>query len=622
MVLKKSPLIQILQNLGILVVLFTLSRVLFYLFNRSYFEDLSLWEFIMGVRFDLSLIAMLNIGIVFFQLIPISNYLYQRFWYILFIVLNSLALATQFVDMAYFPFTLRRSDVSLITAEGMREEMKSLWWSYLTQYWYLVLIFILFIITLIRSTQMVAPPQFERKKSSLSYSLFGLLILGFLFLAIRGGTQKKPLRQVDANYRVSNTNAPLVLNTPFVILKSIGKNDALTPYQFYTKDEINTPYPETYLPQAQESTFQKKNVIIFILESFGKENIGFYNTGDSYTPFLDSLIEQSYSYKHSYANGKVSIDALPSVICSIPAWYNTSYIHSKYVFNTIESLPKLLGSKGYYTAFYHGAFNGSQNFDRFAEVAGFDHYFGKNEYPDPNHDDGRWGIWDEEFLAYFHQQINQTPQPFFTTLFTLSSHNPYKVPEKYQGKFPKGTNIIHESIGYTDMSIRKFFGLAQKEDWYSNTLFVFTADHTSQSFDSPDLIEKMKVPIFFFDPSNPTLKGESQEIIQQIDIMPWVMNYLKFENKFLSFGNKNNEKNPLAIEFLNHQYWVIEKNTVYVFNEKIEIESAFDLHKDYEDRKNILQTNAHSDSLTMRFRYLIQEFNQRNIHNKMKVSQP
>ncbi len=619
MVLKDKSIRRILTHLFVLIVLFSITRVLFYIFNKSYFDEVSFREFGLGLRFDLSVISMLNIGLIFFQLLPISSKLYQRIIYILFIGVNAIALAMQFIDMAYFPFTLRRSDLSLITAEGMHQEMKTLWLSFLGQYWYLFLIFIGFVYLLIQFTKAVSYPEIRSKKFYIQHTIGSLIVLGLMFIAIRGGLQPKPIRQVDASDGISSTNVPLVLNTPFVVIKSIGKKDALIPYSFYEKGNFDTPYSETFIPE-KDSAFTQKNVVILILESFGKENIGYYTKGESYTPFLDSLLTVSFSYTNSYANGKVSIAALPSIISGIPAWYNTSYIHSKYVFNPTESFPQLLKEKGYQSSFFHGAFNGSQNFDRFAEIAGFDSYYGKNEYPNPDHDDGRWGIWDEDFLQYFNAQLSTFEQPFFSTLFTLSSHNPYAVPDKYKGVFPKGTNIIHESIGYTDSSLRTFFNAARKTEWYANTLFVITADHTSQSFNSPDLIEKMKVPIFFFDPSNPSLKGESTMDIQHIDILPWVMSYLNYDQPFLSFGNKNNPNTSRAIEYLNNQYWIIEKENLYIFDTQINLIEAYNISLPYENRNNIVASISNKDSITQEFRWFIQEFNQRNIQNKMKES--
>ena len=126
---------------------------------------------------------------------------------------------------------------------------------------------------------------------------------------------------------------------------------------------------------------------------FGREN-----TQRGQTPFLDSLIEKSLFFENGFANGKLSIDAVPSTLSSIPSLMNNSLITSSYAINEVYALPKILKDNGYQTSFFHGAFNGSQNFDQYCKVAGFDAYYGKNEYEGPEAFDGRWGIFDEEFL--------------------------------------------------------------------------------------------------------------------------------------------------------------------------------------------------------------------------------
>lgn len=184
-------------------------------------------------------------------------------------------------------------------------------------------------------------------------------------------------------------------------------------------------------------------------------------------------------FKNGFANGKLSMDALPSIVAGIPSLMTNSYISATYGTNTIQAYPSMLKGKSYHTSFFHGAFNGSQNFDKFAFIAGFDQYFGKNEYPHQGAEDGYWGIFDEEFMQFFCKKQTDFNQPFFSVLFSVSSHNPYPVPEKYRGKFPLGTAKIHESIGYADFALKQYFATAKKQDWFKNTLLVLTADHTS-----------------------------------------------------------------------------------------------------------------------------------------------
>src|SRR5690606_4915292 len=118
--------------------------------------------------------------------------------------------------------------------------------------------------------------------------------------------------------------------------------------------------------------------VLIILESFGREH-----TNRGYTPFLDSLATESRYYENGFANGKLSIDAVPSTLTSIPSLMTTSLITSGYALNKIHGMPRIANDNGYHTAFFHGAFNGSQNFDKYCHGAGFKAYYGMDEYRGP-----------------------------------------------------------------------------------------------------------------------------------------------------------------------------------------------------------------------------------------------
>jgi phosphoglycerol transferase MdoB-like AlkP superfamily enzyme len=178
--------------------------------------------------------------------------------------------------------------------------------------------------------------------------------------------------------------------------------------------------------------------------------------------------------------------------------------------NTTNSLSKILRKEGYNTSFFHGAFNGSQNFDQYTRAAEFEKYYGKDEYVGREAFDGKWGIYDEKFLQFFAKKLSSFKTPFFSTIFTISSHNPYKILDRYKNKFPKGTTIVQESIAYTDYSLKLFFDNAKKQKWYNNTLFVISADHTSADGEldiDKTILGKFHIPILFFDPGNPNLSG-------------------------------------------------------------------------------------------------------------------
>lgn len=228
---------------------------------------------------------------------------------------------------------------------------------------------------------------------------------------------------------------------------------------------------------------------------------------------------------------------MPSILASIPS-LETPYTISHYANNEINGLPGLLKRKGYYSAFFHGAPNGSMGFDSFARLAGFDDYFGLDQYPVKSDFDGMWGVWDEPFFKYFASELNTFRQPFLAAIFSVSSHHPFMVPEKYTGRFKKGPAPIVEVVGYTDFALKELFDEISKASWFNNTLFVITADHTNESIhkEYQNNFGSYSIPVIFYSPGS-DLKGIKKRIAQQIDIMPTVLSYLNYDEEYIAFGN-------------------------------------------------------------------------------------
>jgi phosphoglycerol transferase MdoB-like AlkP superfamily enzyme len=557
------------RRILIVFAIYQFSRILFLLFNRSNFSNLDVKTFMGGALFDLSAIGFINLLFILLHVFP-GNFKYkngyQKVLRIAFFIVNLIFIATNFVDLEYYKFTGRRSSFGLITAKGMEHEIGGLIISFLQEFWYILIGFIILAIVFWKSLsrpKFILPLEKLTVKSAAKQTGILLLSLVIGLLMARGGFGEKPLSIVDAINYSSLGNSALVLNTPFSILKTAGKKENLIDPKFYSELELNQIFNPVFVSNPTENPI-KKNVVIFILESFGDENLR-----QGYTPFMDSLATQSYYFKNGFANGKVSIDAVPSTLSSIPSLMNTPIISSGYSLNKVYGLPKIFKKQGYNTSFFHGAFNGSQNFDQYCKVAGFDQYFGKNEYTGSEAFDGSWGIFDEEFMQFFNRKLTSFKQPFFSTLFTISSHNPYKVPDRYKGKFIKGTRKIQESIGYTDYSLKQFFQSAKKEPWYNNTLFVIVADHTSSEPTASKYqtnVGKFRIPILFFDPSNPTFKGVQEKNFQQIDVLPSILEYLNIKDTVVTYGKPLSSEKNYVVYYLDNIYHLIQDDYYLAFD--------------------------------------------------------
>ena len=207
--------------------------------------------------------------------------------------------------------------------------------------------------------------------------------------------------------------------------------------------------------QLAIDTLPQRNVVLIVLESFGQEFMGCYNTqegADTRTPFLDSLAKHSLLY-NGRSNGKKSIEGIMAINTGIPNLMSIPLTNSAYNEDDYTGLPAVLRKHGYRTAFFHGSYNGVMEFDRTCEKIGFDEYHGMNEY---NADemarksdyDGVWGIYDEPFLQYTAKRIGTYSEPFFAEVFTVTSHHPVPIPDEHKGEFKEGRHPILKCVEY------------------------------------------------------------------------------------------------------------------------------------------------------------------------------
>ena len=371
----------------------------------------------------------------------------------------------------------------------------------------------------------------------------------------------------------------------------------------------------------------KKNVVVIILESMATEYYGFYNKDltnyDGYTPFLDSLIGHSYTSYNCFANGTKSIDAIPAILASIPAT-KFHFSLSKYCTNKINGLGSILNKEGYTTSFFHGAPNGSMGFESLSNLFGITNYYGMDNYKEKSDFDGVWGVWDDKFFTYFADELNKMEEPFFSSIFSCSSHHPYKIPQEFKNKFEKGKHPMHECVQYTDYSLQLFFNKIKHEPWFNNTLFVITADHTNISFEKGyrSSLGIFRVPIIFYDPSNINLNQKSNNVIQQIDIMPSILSYLNYNKPFMSLGNNIfNDQNGFAINYNNGFQLIIEDKLIVYDETEEKITKVFDIIDDMRLRKNILNEmdTVNLEKYQNKIRAFIQTYNNRMINNTMSL---
>lgn len=623
-----------LYRIAIVYVLLTITRVTFYLFNAGLFPNISFTDFLTilrgGLKFDTAAIIYLNIAFIVMNIIPfrfVYNKVYQQVAKWIYIITNSIGLLANCADTAYYPFTIKRTTSLVFSQFSNEENMLSLVGQFLIDWWYMLLLFIALVAVLIfLYDRLTLKEPTENNLKFYSCSAIAMCIVLFLcFGGVRGGFRHstRPISPADAGEYVKQPNEmAIVQNTPFTLIRTIGKA-GLQRINYFDEKEAET-YFSIYHHLESPKEMKKCNVVIFILESWSREYVGFLNKDipnyKGYTPFVDSLMEHSLVFKYAYANGRKSIDAIPSVIAGIP-YVKVPYVLSHYSSNKTCSLAQYLSQEGYYSAFFHGAPNGSMGFQSFTHLVGFDDYFGKDEYNNDADFDGMWGIWDEEFFHFYAEKMGTFKEPFFASLFSLSSHHPFKVPARYEGKFPKGPLPVHECIGYTDNALRQFFNYAKTQPWYENTLFVFSADHASVA----DLEEykntpgAFAIPIFFYKPDNSLQKFDTTTIAQQTDILPSILSYLNYPSDFCAFGKNlfDTTQSQMAINYTNTNFQCFYKDYVIQLDENKSL-NMYNFKADRYFENDVLNSGLPEQTEMENYsKAFIQEYTNRMIDNTM-----
>lgn len=579
-----SPLLVVLWNLLLVYLIYQIARIEYWLENSSYLNyTFDVWRG--GLMFDTSAILYTNALYVVLMLFPLhykETTIYHKICKWLFIIVNGLAFAINLADSVYFRYTMRRTTSTVFDEFSSEGNLGSIIGTEFLSHWYLVLLFalIMWLLWKFYATPNLNVKVLNKWKYNGACLLSLILFTPFCIAGMRGGfaTAVRPITISNAmQYTERPTDAPLVLNTPFSLLRTIDTNVFVVPNYFDSAEEMEAVYTPIHIP-SDSLQMEKKNVVVLIVESFGREYIGALNKTledgkyKGYTPCVDSLISKSTTFNHSFCNGRKSIDGMPSILSSIPMFVEP-FILTPSSMNDYTGLAGILAKEGYETAFFHGAQNGSMGFQAFAQKTGFQRYYGRTEYEESCGTadfDGTWAIWDEPFLQFFANEMSKMKQPFMTSVFTASSHHPFAVPEKYKKQFVEEELEIHKCIRYTDMSIGKFFDTASRQPWFKNTIFVLTSDHTNMSNHAEYQTDLggFCSPIIIYDPSRPEGKTVDK-IAQQIDILPTILGMLNYTKPYFGFGIdvlNTPKEDTWAVNYLNGYYQYVRYGYVLQFD--------------------------------------------------------
>jgi glucan phosphoethanolaminetransferase (alkaline phosphatase superfamily) len=619
------------QRLGILVLLYAVCRIIFFLFNKDLFPDLDPTDFLsvmwFGLRFDIASIIYINLLFILLHIFPSpwrETLRYQQVIKAIFYLFNGFALMLESGDFIYFRYGLKRTSTHELglanDASVLPMVIRDFWFVFL-----LVLVLVIIVELLYRKTEFVRKKVTLIARPQIHYPMqitLMLIILSFSIIGARGGIQPAPLSPASAGKKVTDERlSELVINTPFSIIYALAHRNLVEP-KFFSAEELNQLYSPYHKGVDFYQDASGQNVCLIVLESFSKEYIGYFSNGNGYTPFLDSLIQEGQIFTNFYANGKSSNQGIIATVSGIPVLMEEPFISSLYKNNAFIGIGSLLQQNGYYTAFFHGANNGSMGFDAFTKRAGFNAYYGRNEFGDDTYFDGNWGIFDEPFLQYTATEMSELPQPFFSEIFTISSHHPYTLPKEYEGKFPKGSIPMLEVVGYADLALRNFFKTAAKQPWFNQTLFILTADHNGPPTPGNDFYKNQvgahSTWMLLYKPDG-TFTGSSNIVAQQTDILPTILDYVGYNGSYCAFGTSvfDTIDNRFAFAFHAGDYHLIYKDTALIYSGQ-SLEGLYHFPTDSLLSNDLRYTAPGTlQFMINHFKAIIQSHHQAMIHNKL-----
>lgn len=630
--------IKVLSYRILLVFLFYTSfRLLFIYFNNDILKLTSFGNVLelcyYGLRFDSVAIVYSNLIFLLLSILPLTQITsngYQKFLFGVYFIFNGIGMIINFIDLEYYRFNLNRMMSSVFEVVKFETNKTTLFFHFLYTHFHLLLIYMfLFVLWIWLYNKIVIDPNkiVKIRNYIISSVLFFLTVSTLAVMGVRGGDLKKstrPITLIDAMDHVDNPlHADVVLNSLFTIIRTLNQEDFKTRDQF-NEDELTEVLNPIKSYNRDWDT--KPNVVIFILESMGREYWGSMNQKTqipnyiSYTPFLDSLAQHSLIYPNAFATSRKSIHGMPSVLAGIPS-FKLSYASSSYAKQKIQSVVSLANELDYETSFFHGAANGSMGFQGFSNTLGFDEYYGRNEFNDDSEFDGYWGIWDEPFLQFMSSELDKKKRPFLSTVFTVSSHEPYIIPKKYMGKFEVGNIQMHQCVRYTDFALRRFFEKSKNSSWFKNTIFIFTADHGNQTFYPfyEKTINRFANPLMIYQTES-TLIGVDERLTSHMDIYPTVADLMGYQKPFRSWGmslmNAPSDASFVMNFFGGGSYFIMDDEYICVHNGKKA--TGFYLAEDKNLEKNLIsKRNKSMDALEKKGSMFLQDYFNRIISGDM-----
>lgn len=351
-----------------------------------------------------------------------------------------------------------------------------------------------------------------------------IVLLIISFVMIRGGVSNVPINISSAYFSKNNALNNAAVNPAWSFLATELERDKHAPLKFFEQKEqaenilsqINSSKDDyTSLLEPYDSN---TNLILIVLESFSAKVVGSVS-GEKFgsTPQLDLISGQGISFSNAYASSFRSDKGLLALTTGFPSGARQTLTNFPTELSAKPSVFKLF-SKDYWTSFYYGGNLDFANikvlFSDADELKSGDDFVSSKR--------NTWGVHDEDVFQTFGDDFITRKKPQFSMLFSLSSHEPFDVPN-YQNREDPYLN----SISYTDSCLGLLINRIKESDKWSNTLIMITADHGVRRPDNAPIYSDInfKIPLIL---TGGVVRQDTviREIVSQSDLPSTVASYL------------------------------------------------------------------------------------------------
>lgn len=371
-------------------------------------------------------------------------------------------------------------------------------------------------------------------------------------MAARGGFSVVPLRlgipintgSVYFSKTVAVNHA--AVNPVWFLMSSFGRME-------YNEEQLNMVSVEEelelinpFLGKASVRTASilnsdNPNVVVIVLESFTGKVVSELGGRSGLTPNLSRYIDEGLFFNKMYATGDRSERGMAGIFSGYPSQTKTAILRDDKKRGSLPNLIRCFVDHDYAAKFYYGGepdFGGIQSY--FYE-GGVEQIVSKLDFPSSSYN-SKWGAHDEIVFGRLLDDMQNEERPFFYTLFTLSSHEPFDVPRENTFEEDDRDHLFMNSIMYTDSCLGVFLDRFKESDQWDNTLVVLLADHGVGYLGSsePCNPKRFHIPLLFL---GGALKdhGLKEDFMSQADLpatllgqMGWSHDEFEFSRDVLS----------------------------------------------------------------------------------------